>query len=221
MLPPELLNDASLEKLIRHLSSGDYVFQEGEHGNSMFLIVEGLVKVMSKNSVTNVERLVGICGPGEVLGEKAILETKPYRRNLTSQAKNSCTLLELDNSNVQILSSKDSNFHKKLMKIMAGRLDEANEYISVLTRTDPMERLCYYLTSFHAAHKKKGIPLSEITWTEKEIRFGANLDKDFAEDCIKLLLSKKILVNSKTGIYLTDEDELIKYLPTMRERIAA
>jgi CRP/FNR family transcriptional regulator, cyclic AMP receptor protein len=221
MFTPELLNDGSLEKYVRHLSSGESLFKQGEHGNSMFLIVEGLVKVFNKNTQNSIERMVGICCAGEVIGEKAILTTKPYRRNLSAEAKTACTLLELDNTNIQAVISKTTEFHMKLMRIMASRLDEANEYVQILQRNDPMDRLSNYLVSFHNAHKKKGIPISQITWTEKDIRFGANVDKVFAEDCVKLLLQKKILMNSKDGFYLADEEALMKYVPTLRERVAA
>src|SRR4051812_1847094 len=91
MLNKSNLNDAALNKFVREINSGDYLFKQAQRGNTMYVIVDGLVKVFFK--AMSVDRLVGLATTGEVIGEKAILSEKPYKRDFSAQAKTNCTLL--------------------------------------------------------------------------------------------------------------------------------
>jgi len=63
---------------IRSLAAGDVLARQGEAGDSLFLVLDGVLDV----SVDG--RQLGDLGPGAVVGERAILESSPRTATLTA-----------------------------------------------------------------------------------------------------------------------------------------
>ena len=57
--------------------SGEFVFREGGRPDSLFIVSLGRVKVL-KHSSRGKEHIVGFFGPGEMVGEVAVFEDRPY-----------------------------------------------------------------------------------------------------------------------------------------------
>ncbi len=56
---------------------GEFVFREGGRPDSLFIISHGRIKVL-KHSSRGKELIVGFFGPGEMVGEVAVFENRPY-----------------------------------------------------------------------------------------------------------------------------------------------
>jgi hypothetical protein len=63
---------------IRSLSAGDVLAAQGDPGNSLYLVLDGVLAV----TVDGVQ--LGDVGPGAVLGERAVLESSPRTATLTA-----------------------------------------------------------------------------------------------------------------------------------------
>jgi signal transduction histidine kinase len=57
------------------LAVGDVLAREGEPGDAMFVIVTGELEVVKRSRTADVP--IGVVGPGEIVGEMAMLETQP------------------------------------------------------------------------------------------------------------------------------------------------
>ncbi|HMZ08858.1 MAG TPA: cyclic nucleotide-binding domain-containing protein, partial [Anaerolineales bacterium] len=60
----QLINELPLETY----QEGEYVFREGEQGNSMYVVMTGQVGVVLAPETTD-EMFLRHCGPGEYVGE--------------------------------------------------------------------------------------------------------------------------------------------------------
>ncbi|MFM8268824.1 MAG: cyclic nucleotide-binding domain-containing protein, partial [Pseudomonadota bacterium] len=67
-----------LKKLIRTLDKGDELFTQGSSGNSVFLVLDGELDLIRRNQ-NNIFSL-GKVGPGQFIGEKALLGGNPFSR---------------------------------------------------------------------------------------------------------------------------------------------
>lgn len=56
---------------------GDVVFQEGEVGRAFFIVAEGRVEVLRRNTATGVLEPVAQFGPGDFLAEMVLLDELP------------------------------------------------------------------------------------------------------------------------------------------------
>ncbi len=91
-LPTEVLADLS-GKLVEHkIQKGEILFRQGSVGDSLFIITKGRVRVFIENGMEGELTLI-LFGPGEFIGEMAILEQKP--RSASVAAQDSVEVLEL------------------------------------------------------------------------------------------------------------------------------
>ncbi len=74
-----LLMHGAHKPKIRKLKEGDVLAREGDAGDALFLVLDGVLEV------TVAERKVGDLGPGAVVGERAILESSPRTATLTAR----------------------------------------------------------------------------------------------------------------------------------------
>jgi CRP-like cAMP-binding protein len=74
------LPDGALEHLAAHLQiidfePGTFVFREGEHGNSMYVVLQGDMEVMKK-AKGGTDIRVAVLGPGDWFGEMAVIDVQ-------------------------------------------------------------------------------------------------------------------------------------------------
>lgn len=100
------------------LPSGQELCRQGEVGREAFVIAEGEAEVTINGQT------VAILGPGDVVGEMALLERQPR----------AATVRALTPMNVLVLSAREFNHvvsdvptaTRRLAEILAGRLRQAN-----------------------------------------------------------------------------------------------
>jgi CRP-like cAMP-binding protein len=94
--------------------AGTAIFNEGDTGHTMYVVVEGEVDLLVKG------KLVESLGPGGVLGEMALLDNVP--RSAGAIAKTACKLVEINEKRFKFLVQQTPNFALQLMRVVADRL---------------------------------------------------------------------------------------------------
>lgn len=115
-----LLNNLLTE---HYFERGDVVFAEGEPGDAMYLIRSGQVIVI-KGSLDS-PTILGYRGPGEIIGEMALLEGQP--RSATNIAIDSTRLLKIDRVGFQELVSINPAIGMTIMSTLSARLRVADD----------------------------------------------------------------------------------------------
>jgi hypothetical protein len=125
-------NDVELWEVLRisdwyKVSEGESILQEGEEGQSFFLIASGSVRVVKQG------RLLSLLHKGDCFGEMAHLTGKDARRSTDVIAKTEVTLIEIV---PEALSRASANcrfqFAEAFLEMLAKRLSMANTRISRL-----------------------------------------------------------------------------------------
>lgn len=106
----------------QHYQPGDIIFQEGENGDSMFLIWAGRVAVV-KGSFES-PTVLGLRGPGEVIGEMSLLEGQP--RSATNVALDTVRVLRITREGFQQLVSARPDIGISIMRTLSARLRDAD-----------------------------------------------------------------------------------------------
>ena len=119
-LPPEDL------KLIAEIAREEWyprdtdLFRQGDEGNTMFIIVEGRLRVLtSKNGV---EQELAQRGPGELIGEMAIIESAP--RSATLGAQTDARVLVIDGDTFKGILHERPDVSFAVLRSMSRRLRE-------------------------------------------------------------------------------------------------
>jgi len=103
------LSDETLEHLAsvlqrKNVAPGTTIFQEGDHGHDMFVVLDGEVEVLKKSRRGRQQR-VAILGPSDMLGEMSIIDVQP--RSATVRALAPTRLLRIAAEDLDALYRHD------------------------------------------------------------------------------------------------------------------
>jgi signal transduction histidine kinase len=101
---------------------GDIIFQEGERGDALYLIWSGKISVVK--GALDAPTILGNRGPGEIIGEMALLENQP--RSATNIAVEPSRLLRIGRENFQNWVSGNSAIGMSIMSALSARLRDAD-----------------------------------------------------------------------------------------------
>lgn len=118
----ELAQKASTRKLVKD----DVLMRKGEAGDSLFLIHEGWVKIVTTDSKGD-ELILNRCGPGESIGEMALLDRGP--RSATVIALGDAEVLELRQDVFQEILDQRPDVSFAIIRSSSERLRFATNYI--------------------------------------------------------------------------------------------
>jgi signal transduction histidine kinase len=135
------------------LQTGEYLYKEGSQGERAYVIMEGRVEILKE--ADGKEMQLAVRGPGEVIGEMALLES--ISRNASARAQSKSTLLAIHKHQVdQLLSTSPSAAHT-LYDAILERWRATQE---LLTRNERMAQLGSLTAS--VAHELKNPAVAVI-----------------------------------------------------------
>jgi CRP/FNR family cyclic AMP-dependent transcriptional regulator len=106
---------------LEFFDSGKRIFEEGETGQKMYVVKEGVVELSVHG------KLMVTIGKGGILGEMALIDNKP--RSASARAKTDCELLPIDNVHFLSLVRQNPSFAIEVMKVLAERLRMMDELV--------------------------------------------------------------------------------------------
>jgi CRP-like cAMP-binding protein len=131
MLSPSEVELAAEMSRPRRFASGEVVFEEGDLGDSLFVIGSGDVEVLRKNDAGELRPLQKL-SPPEFFGEMSLID-KEYR-SATVRAKTDCVLLQLTAENLAAFRKHHRDgftfIVMNIARVLSARLREANARLS-------------------------------------------------------------------------------------------
>ncbi len=196
------INRETFEKHLRLFSPGKVIFEEGEPGDVMYIIIQGEVEIRKKTAASTTKTLT-VLHEGDIFGEMALIEKKS--RSASAIATQPTKLLALNENLFEKMIETNPDFAKKMIKILSERIRKANQIIQNLITTNPYNQL---LTGLYDYAKYNG------TSTFKGFR--VNIEK-FAEWASEHLGIQKKEVISTVQTFL--KRGIVKYSATGQEEI--
>jgi len=110
-------------------SPDSVLISQGEKGLGLFILTKGTVRITRANSPDGAEEVLGTAGPGDVIGEMALLDDMP--RSATVTAVDDVTVLVLPFWEFRIILrrilSSDPDVGLDLLAILSRRLRKAEQ----------------------------------------------------------------------------------------------
>jgi signal transduction histidine kinase len=118
----------------RTFSAGQDIFKEGDQGDGVYLVKEGLVEI-SVSVAQNAERVFAQISPGELFGEMAVLEFKP--RSATAKAAQNSIVYFIPRDELLGMVQRSPVLALELLKEISQRLRDFNQrYIQEILKTE-------------------------------------------------------------------------------------
>ncbi|MBM3669491.1 MAG: Crp/Fnr family transcriptional regulator [Actinobacteria bacterium] len=117
----------------KHVLKGQTLFEEGEPGDRLYVILDGKVK-LGHSSPDGRESLMAVLGPGEMFGELSLFD--PGKRAATATALTDASVLELSNEQLMPWLAGRPEVAAALLQALARRIRRTNEAMADLVFSD-------------------------------------------------------------------------------------
>lgn len=142
------------EKFGTVFEAGRVIFQEGEPGDTMYIIQKGRVKITKK--VDEVDKILMVLGKGDFFGEMALISQTP--RSAAATAIDNCETLAFNRNGFISMISKNSNIAMNIIEKLCLRIEKADNQIRDLAKRDLKSLVISSLNDLRRATKQPGEP---------------------------------------------------------------
>jgi CRP/FNR family transcriptional regulator, cyclic AMP receptor protein len=104
-----------------NLAPGEVLFQAGDAGDAMFVLLEGEVEIHVGG------RIVETSTRGAIIGEMALIDKSP--RAATVKAKEPSRLVKIDQNRFHFLIQQTPFFATHVMRVLTDRLRQMNKQV--------------------------------------------------------------------------------------------
>ena len=110
------------------VQSGLPLFNEGESGRNVYVLMEGTVAICIGGKV------VEVAGPGSLIGEMALIDSSV--RSATAITRSICRVISINSLQFDLLVRESPEFARHVMAVMADRLRRMNEMFKGVALSD-------------------------------------------------------------------------------------
>ena len=183
----------------RSFGPGEFIFWDGDSAEWFYVVAEGQVKVL-KHSSSGKEFIIAFFGPGEMFGEVAVFENKPYPAS--AQAAAESRVLGIRREEFISYLAQHPEIALRIIYILGGRLRDAQARLRDIAGERVEQRVAGVLLMLSA---KLG---SELPFTRQEIADMAGTTTETAIRVMSRLKEGGILGSARGKTVILDESKL-------------
>lgn len=203
------MTEPSLARFGRDFAEGEVLFQEGEAGEHMFVVQSGKVRISKR--VGQRERSLALLGPGEFVGEMAILNGKPRSATATMAEAGHCLIISA--KTLEAMVAKNTEIALRLIKKLANRLDSADALVEILMHQDPRVRVILGLERWADASGQPSENGIVVRLTAAALADDVGVDRSVADDVLNRLSRLRLLQQRSDGtLLISDVNRLQDFL---------
>ncbi|MBA7662496.1 CRP-like cAMP-activated global transcriptional regulator [subsurface metagenome] len=198
------LNDDELGELAnfaieRSFVPNEFIFWDGDAPEWFYIVAEGKVKVL-KYSSSGREFIIAFFGPGEIFGEVAVFENKPYPASAQAVAETKVVGIRRDDL-LSFLANRPQ-VALKIINVLGGRLRDAQSRLRDLAGERVEQRLASVLLMLSA---KLGLTLP---FTRQEIADMTGTTTETAIRVMSQLKDRGIIRSVRGKVIILNEEKL-------------
>lgn len=149
LLSPQEREELLQQARKQHLSEGQMLFQKGDPGDKLFIIVSGLVEIGVVRE-DGKQLIFNVLGRGEVFGEIALLDNGP--RTADATAISTCDLLVIDKSEVIPFLEHHPETTARVISVLCQRIRWISQNLEDALGSDVPHRLARKLVNLCNAY---------------------------------------------------------------------
>lgn len=198
-LKDEEIAELSAVAIERAFQPGEFVFWEGDSPDWFYTVAEGRVKVL-KHSSLGKEFVIAFFGPGEMFGEVAVLENKPYPASAEVVAETK--VLGVRREDFLSFLAHHPEVALRIINVLGGRLRDAQSRLRDIAGERVEQRLARTLLMLAS---KLG---PTLPFTRQEIADMAGITTETAIRVMSRLKDGDIIRSVRGKTIIIDETRL-------------
>ena len=196
-LAPETLREIAATGVIRTYPKNTVIINEGEVGDSLFIVLSGRMKVYASNAAGR-EVVIAFHGPGEYVGEMS-LDGSPRSASVMTAEPTTCAVVNRASFREFILAHPEFALH--LIEKLIQRVRLTTENVKSLALSDVYGRLVKLLLALAVEREGRLIVPERLTQQDIAERVGASRD-----------MISRLLKDLVAGGYLVIQNHMITIL---------
>ena len=198
-LNKEELSELSGLSVERTFQVNEFIFWEGDDADYFYVIAQGRIKVV-KHASSGKEFIIAFFGPGEMFGEVAVFEGKPYPAS--AQAISASKVLGINRQAFLDFLATRPKVALRIINILGGRLRDAQGRLKDLAGERVEQRLARIMLMLAA---RMG---STLPFTRQELADMAGMTTETAIRLTGGLSERGIIRTSRGQLVILDEAKL-------------
>ena len=206
------LNEDCLQRVAAIMIEKSYsrksiVFHEGDHGDTLYIIKGGRIKI-AKVAIDGREKTLTILQPGDFFGEMAIFDNMP--RSATAEAiDNDVRLFGLNKKDFERLIHEYPSIALRIMKDLTRRIRQINQQVEDLAFKDVHGRVSSTLHQLLETEEQiSGQTLSRLRMTHQDLANMVGSSRETVTRALNRLQNEGIIAISHQQIQILDRDYL-------------
>jgi CRP/FNR family transcriptional regulator, cyclic AMP receptor protein len=196
-LTPETLREIAATGVIRAYPKNTIIINEGEVGDSLFIVLSGRMKVFASNAAGR-EVVIAFHGPGEYVGEMS-LDGSPRSASVMTVEPTTCAVVNRASVREFLLAHPEFAMH--LIEKLIQRVRLTTENVKSLALSDVYGRLVKLLLALAVEREGRLIVPERLTQQDIAERVGASRD-----------MISRLLKDLIAGGYLVIQNHMITVL---------
>jgi CRP/FNR family cyclic AMP-dependent transcriptional regulator len=188
------LREIAASGVVRKFPRNTIIINEGEQGDTLFIVLSGKVKVFASNAAGK-QVVIAFHGPGECVGEMS-LDGSPRSASVITTEPTSCALVNRADFRAFLLQHPDLALH--LILKLIHRVRASTESVKSLALSDVYGRLVRLLDTMAVVVDGRRVVPERLTQQDMAERIGASRD-----------MVSKLMKDLVAGGYLAVEDRSI------------
>lgn len=188
------------------IANGSFVLHDGEPGTAAFYVVAGLLKI-AKTSPGGRVSVVGLRGPGAIVGELAMLAPAP--RSSSLQAIGRTRVLRIEHRELESLIADHPDLARMLLEDLAVRLRESTSHLHEIMTANAVTRMAARLAQLASDVNSDEEVAIALPVSQRELGEWAGLSRAGAVKALRMLREREVIETARLSI-------VVKDLPALR-----
>lgn len=189
----------------RHYSRNTRVFTEGDRSDFVIVIVEGRVKILAV-TVDGTESILGVRGPGELVGELAAFDAEPRSASVVALEPLTVQVLTAEEFRGFLAGYPDAAF--ELMRMLIRRLREADRRRVEFGAHDAASRVAHLLADLAAEEQLPGPGPVAVRLSQQEIGDVIGASRESVARALATLRDRHLVKTGHRTILVLEPDAL-------------
>ena len=195
----------------KSLAKGEYLFRQGDEGTALYCIQQGRIGISLSRRADKVT--LAILGPGEFLGEMALLDGQP--RSADAMALEDSQLYALNRKDFLAFLINNENAVNAILQSLSLRLRKTDDLLAEMCFLNLSARLAKKLVELAESSfaNNKDQPVCTLKISQQELGDILGVSRESINKELKLLRDKGYVSTSRNSIVIHDLEPLKRRMP--------
>ncbi len=195
---------------VRAYDAGDTIFREGAPGDSLYVVIEGSVRI-ALHSTEGEEATVAVLGPGEFVGDLALLDGRPRSASAIASQPTK-TLIVTRHDFIEWLSGRSSAALALLeaLSLRVRRTDEALTDLAFLDLPHRLAKRLLRLATLYQETQAPGVAAGKVRLrvTQSELASMLGVSRESVNKQLNLFAREGWIELGRGSVTLVDSEAL-------------